>query len=284
MLTTRDSLTLFAFTALFWCITSDRAAFGQESAAALGVVTKSSWEGDKKYWEGFFKERNLPPTTGNGLVVVELRDEHVEGVQENDIIVRIGNKSISDADSYRQAYGQMRVGVAETIVLKRVVEGKWKLQKVTVTPLDRTVLDAKEEAQRAELQRQQDEKKYALASVDGAVITYFTGKGIRLHNDEIKLEAKKRILLAPDKAQRELQLDITCLNAAVALYKEKRWADLADILRSADRMGRLRDVELVLLRYGFADRIEPMPDGQAVKWSTIWDKAKEVYIESIEAR
>jgi hypothetical protein len=112
-----------------------------ESAAALGLLTRSSWNSDASYWESEFKKRGLPSTTGNGVFVVGFRPEHVDGIHENDIIVRMGKHALNDKTSYDRAFNSLRVGVEENIVVKRVENGKWKLVKITVTPLDRAHLN-----------------------------------------------------------------------------------------------------------------------------------------------
>ena len=115
-----------------------------ERNVRLGVGRLGLWTPEARAeFTQLCKKNGWPPCQDRGVLVTELNAVHSEGLQVNDIILRINGKSITTEASKVAAFDTLRLGKEVTVVLKRVTAenpNAWATHTVTTMPVSESAI------------------------------------------------------------------------------------------------------------------------------------------------
>ena len=166
---------LLAVVVLTWvssAITAEQAPFVQGSIGSLTGM--GSWASESMM-KSYFQKHDLPPCKVAGVLITDKGVLACEEIQVNDIVFRIGDKTIEDGEDWQQSLKNIEADKPLAVAVKRLdrsgKEPKWKTVRLELTAIPQSDVFAainehnakikaeKEAAQLADKQKRDAEQK-----------------------------------------------------------------------------------------------------------------------------
>jgi hypothetical protein len=243
----------------------------------LGVEGWGNWSNSPEEFADEFERRGLKPTSGKGLFIRDLSEQCVEGLRENDILVRINGIQIVDDASWKKALSTLRADEDAKVAIKRSEGGgAWKMMTLTVKPLDADRL-AELRKQKAADQAKRDaeareaRQKAVFRMADGGTAT---GAEIDQMNERVRARCVRQVLAMNAETRFRYTRGTDAINQAASLLEVGDRKGLANLVSRAAVNGTARDIEqTVFLRTDYDELLVGLKDGRAITYEELWGEA-----------
>ena len=111
--------------------------FAREDVGNFGIRScLYSWDTNAPAVMQRLVERNLlPRTAGHGVLILKLRSLHANGLQDGDILFKVGGEVLDSEEAYNTMMQGLREGQPVDVVLKRAENGKWVHKPLKLSPV-----------------------------------------------------------------------------------------------------------------------------------------------------
>lgn len=265
-------------------VTADGSTKAESDAAgSLGYPFWSSWKASPDFFKKEFERRKLPTTTGHGIFLDSPSDDMKEftaqGLQPEDIVVRLNGIHLKDQDSYARAIASLQAGKPAKAAIKRVNAARktWETKFIEIIPADKAKVNAVlDESKRAKALAEEEEKKRFQAReftlTKGGTIT---GKEV----DEWNAERQGDLLkFATELDTREGFRFTSAFDDFRVVANNVRSGDKQK-LRENMRViiggvgGRAKDITWLIDSTPVGGLVVPCDDGRALHYREVWVEA-----------